>query len=320
MLNDKFRLISGTSNEELSNEIARYLNADLTPRTIKTFADGETYVQVNDAVRGCNVFIVQPTCFPANNNLMELLILIDACRRASAKEITAVIPYFGYARSDRKSAGRESIAAKLVANILTSSGADRVLSMDLHSAQLQGYFDIPCDNTYGAPTLARYIKSKYESVLNDIVVVSPDVGGVARARSFGKILNDAPLAIVDKRRPGHNIVESLTVIGDVKDRVAILVDDMIDTGGTISAAAKLLRERGAKKVLACATHPVFSHPAVERLSAPGVFEEVIVTNTLPVPVEKSFSNLQVLSISNVLGEGIMRIHQEISMSSMFEHK
>jgi len=318
MINDKFRLISGTSNEELAQEIAEYLNVDLTDRTIKSFADGETYVQVNSAVRGCNVFIVQPTCAPANNNLMELLILIDALRRASAKEITAVIPYFGYARSDRKAAGRESIAAKLVANLLTSAGADRVLSMDLHSAQLQGYFDIPCDNTYGSPSMAKYLRTKYEDQLDDVVVVSPDVGGVARARSFGKLLNNAPLAIVDKRRTGHNVAESLTVIGDVRGKIAILVDDMIDTAGTISGAAKLLKNCGARKVLACATHAVFSGPAVERLSEPGVFEEVVVTNTLPITPEKNFSNLQVLSISNVMGEAISRIHQEVSMSSMFK--
>jgi len=318
MTYDKFRLISGTANEELSEEIAEYLGVDLTDRTIKSFADGETYVQVNAAVRGCNVFIVQPTCSPANNNLMELLILIDALRRASAKEITAVIPYFGYARSDRKAAGRESISAKLVANLLTSSGVDRVLSMDLHSAQLQGYFDIPCDNTYGAPSMAKYLRAKYESELDDIVVVSPDVGGVARARSFGKLLNNAPLAIVDKRRTAHNVAESLTVIGDVEDKIAILVDDMIDTGGTISGAAKLLKQRGARRVLACATHAVFSGPAVNRLSAPGVFEEVLVTNTLPITERKNFSNLQVVSISNVLGEAISRIHHEVSMSSMFK--
>lgn len=315
---DKFRLIAGTANEQLSREIAEYLNVELTDRTIKSFADGETYAQVNAAVRGCNVFIVQPTCAPTNDHLMEILIMIDACRRASAKEITAVIPYFGYARSDRKAAGRESITAKLVANLLTSAGADRVLSMDLHSAQLQGYFDIPCDNTYGAPSMAKYLRTKYADELDDVVVVSPDVGGVARARSFGKLLNNAPLAIVDKRRSAHNVAESLTVIGDVENKIAILVDDMIDTGGTISGAAKLLKQKGARKVVACATHGVLSHPAVERISEPGVFEEVVITNTIPIPPEKNFSHLQVLSISNVMGEAISRIHEEVSMSSMFQ--
>ena len=245
---------------------------------------------------------------------MELLIMVDACRRASARQITAVVPYYGYARADRKTAGRESITAKLTANLLVTSGVDRVLAMDLHSAQIQGYFDIPCDHIYGSPVLVDYLSTQN---LGDIVVVSPDVGGVARARAFAKQMNDAPLAIIDKRRTGHNQAESLTVIGDVSGRTAILIDDMIDTGGTICAGARLLRQQGAKRVIACATHPVFSPPASERLSADGLFEQVVVTNSIPIQQERTFPQLQVLSVANMLGEAIWRIHEESSVSSMF---
>jgi ribose-phosphate pyrophosphokinase len=225
-----------------------------------------------------------------------------------------VIPYYGYARADRKTAGRESITAKLVANLLVTSGVDRVLAMDLHSSQIQGYFDIPCDHIYGSPVLVDYLGTRD---LGEVVVVSPDVGGVARARAFAKQMNDAPLAIIDKRRSGHNVAESLTVIGDVHGKTAILIDDMIDTAGTICQGAKLLRQRGAARVLACATHAVFSPPAVERLSIPGLFEEVVVTNSIPITLERRFPQLQVLSVANMLGEAIWRIHQESSVSSMF---
>jgi ribose-phosphate pyrophosphokinase len=244
---------------------------------------------------------------------MELLIMVDACRRASARQITAVIPYYGYARADRKTAGRESITAKLVANLITEAGASRILAMDLHSAQIQGYFDIPFDHVYGSPVLLDYLARKQ---LSDIVVVSPDVGGVARARAFAKKLNDAPLAIIDKRRQAHNVAEVMNVIGDVKGKTAVLVDDMIDTGGTICEGAKILRQEGARQVYACATHAVFSPPAIERLSS-GVLEEVIVTNTIPVPEENRFKQLTVLSVANLLGETIWRVHEDSSVSSMF---
>lgn len=297
----------------LAQEVARYLGMDLGPMVRKRFADGELYVQIQESIRGCDVYLIQPTCHPVNDNLMELLIMIDACRRASARQITAVIPYYGYARADRKTAGRESITAKLVANLITQAGAGRILAMDLHSAQIQGYFDIPFDHVYGSPVLLDYIASRE---LSDIVVVSPDVGGVARARAFAKKLNDAPLAIIDKRRQSHNVAEVLNVIGDVKGKTAVLVDDMIDTAGTICEGAKLLREEGARQVYACATHAVFSPPAVERLSS-GVFEEVIVTNTIPVPDSRRFDQLTVLSVANLLGETIWRIHEDSSVSSMF---
>lgn len=279
----------------------------------KRFADGELYVQIQESIRGCDVYIIQPTCYPVNDHLMELLIMVDACRRASARQITAVIPYYGYARADRKTAGRESITAKLAANLITQAGANRVLAMDLHSAQIQGYFDIPLDHVYGTPTAIDYIASKK---LEDLVVVSPDVGGVARARAFAKKLDDAPLAIIDKRRQAHNVAEVMNLIGDVKGKTAVLVDDMIDTAGTILEGAKLLRQEGARQVYACATHAVFSPPAVERLSS-GFLEEVIVTNTIPVPEEKRFSQLTMLSVANVIGETIWRIHEDSSVSSMF---
>lgn len=311
--NDRLRLFSGSANVPLAQEVARYLGIDLGPMVRKRFADGELYVQIQESIRGCDVYLIQPTCCPVNDRLMELLIMIDACRRASARQVTAVIPYYGYARADRKTAGRESITAKLVANLITEAGAGRILAMDLHSAQIQGYFDIPFDHVYGSPILLDYLKNKQ---LTDIVVVSPDVGGVARARAFAKKLNDAPLAIIDKRRQAHNVAEVMNVIGDVRGKTAVLVDDMIDTAGTICEGAKLLRREGARQVYACATHAVFSPPAIERLSS-GVLEEVIVTNTIPVPEDKRFPQLTVLSVANLLGETIWRIHEDSSVSSMF---
>jgi ribose-phosphate pyrophosphokinase len=279
----------------------------------KHFADGELYVQIQESIRGCDVYLIQPTCRPVNDNLMELLIMIDACRRASARQVTAVLPYYGYARADRKTAGRESITAKLAANLITQAGANRILAMDLHAAQIQGYFDIPMDHVYGSPTVVDYIASKQ---LEDLVVVSPDVGGVARARALAKRLNDAPLAIIDKRRQAHNIAEVMNVIGDVRGKTAVLVDDMIDTAGTILEGAKILRKEGARQVYACATHAVFSPPAVERLSS-GLLEEVIVTNTIPIAEEHRFPQLKILSVASVIGETIWRIHEENSVSSLF---
>ncbi len=310
---DRLRLFAGSANLPLAQEISRYLGIELGPMVRKNFADGEVYVQVQESIRGCDVYLIQPTCRPVNDHLTELLIMIDACRRASARQITAVMPYYGYARADRKTAGRESITAKLVANLIVQSGADRVIAMDLHSAQIQGYFDIPCDHVYGSPVLFDYLNEKK---LPDLVVVSPDVGGVARARSFAKKLNDAPLAIIDKRRQSHNVAEVMNVIGDVAGKTAVLVDDMIDTAGTIYEAAKLLRKGGARQVYACATHAIFSPPAIERLSS-GVFEEVIVTNSTPVQQENYFPQLRVLSVADLLGETIWRVHEDTSVSSMF---
>ncbi|WP_190273818.1 ribose-phosphate pyrophosphokinase [Crocosphaera watsonii] len=311
--NNRLSLFSGSSNIPLAQEVARYLGMDIGPLIRKRFADGELYIQIQESIRGCDVYLIQPCCNPVNDHFMELLIMIDACRRASARQITAVIPYYGYARADRKTAGRESITAKLVANLIVEAGANRVLAMDLHSAQIQGYFDIPFDHIYSTPVLLDYFATKD---LSDIVIVSPDVGGVARARAFAKKLDDAPLAIIDKRRQSHNVAEVMNVIGDVKGKTAVLVDDMIDTAGTITEGAKLLREEGARQVYACATHAVFSGPAIERLSS-GVLEEVIVTNTIPIPEEAHFPQLTVLSVANLLGEAIWRIHEDTSVSSLF---
>ncbi|KAE9613742.1 putative ribose-phosphate diphosphokinase [Lupinus albus] len=313
---NRLKLFSGTANPVLSQEIARYMALELGKISIKRFADGEIYVQLQESVRGCNVYLIQPTSAPANENLMELKIMIDACRRASAKNITAVIPYFGYARADRKTQGRESIAAKLVANLITKAGADRVLACDLHSGQSMGYFDIPVDHVHCQPVILDYLASKSINS-NDLVVVSPDVGGVARARAFAKKLSDAPLAIVDKRRQGHNVAEVMNLIGDVKGKVAVMVDDMIDTAGTIAKGAALLHEEGAREVYACCTHAVFSPPAIERLSS-GLFQEVIVTNTIPVAEKNYFPQLTVLTVANLLGETIWRIHDDSSVSSIFQ--
>ncbi|KNA21909.1 hypothetical protein SOVF_038960 [Spinacia oleracea] len=314
--NTRLKLFSGLANPALAKEVAWYMGLELGKVKIKRFADGEIYVQLEESVRGCDVFIIQPTSPPANENLMELLIMIDACRRASAKNITAVIPYFGYARADRKTQGRESIAAKLVANLITEAGANRVLACDLHSGQSMGYFDIPVDHVYCQPVILDYLASK-GIASSDLVVVSPDVGGVARARAFAKKLSDAPLAIVDKRRHAHNVAEVMNLIGDVKGKVAVMLDDMIDTAGTITKGAELLHEEGAREVYACCTHAVFSPPAIERLSS-GCFQEVIITNTLPVAEKNFFRQLTVLSTANLLGETIWRVHDDSSVSSIFQ--
>jgi len=310
----KLRVFSGSANPDLAAQIADYLGTGLNAIVRKRFADGEIYIQVQESIRGCDVFLVQPTCRPVNDHLMELMIMIDACRRASARQITAVIPYYGYSRADRKVSGRESITAKLAANLLTKAGADRILSVDLHSAQIQGYFDIPVDHVFGSPVIIDYLLQKR---LDDVVVVSPDIGGVARARAFAKRLNDAPLAIIDKRRPAHNQAEIMNIIGDVEGKTAVVIDDMIDTAGTIAECAKALRQGGARQVYACATHALFSSPATDRLFS-GLFEEVIVTDTIPVENKDHFKHLTILSVANLLGETICRIHQENSVSSLFQ--
>jgi ribose-phosphate pyrophosphokinase len=310
----KVKVFSGRAHLELAEEIATYLGTKLSPITIKNFSDGETYVKVEESVRGFDVFVVQPTCNPVNENLMELLVMIDALKRASANTITAIIPYYGYARQDRKTVGREAISAKLVADLIATAGATRVVAMDLHTGQLQGFFNILTDHLYATPVLYRYIKDKQ---LDNLVVVSPDAGGVERARVFAKKLN-CPIAIVDKRRAAHNVAEVYNVIGDVKGKNAILVDDIIDTAGTICAAAELLAKEGATRVYAMAAHPVFSGPAIDRL-AQSVFDEVIVTNSLPLRTEgKQVSKITQLSIAPLMGEAIRRIHDDMSVSEMFE--
>lgn len=309
----RMRVFSGSSNPSLATEIARYVGkSDCSAMLRKRFADGETYVRIEESVRGCNVFLIQATSNPTNDNLIELLLMVDACRRASAHQITAVVPYYGYARADRlvdpDRRRREALTSKLVANMLSTAGINRIVLLDIHSPQTCGFFDIPVDHVYASPALEDYIRRKE---LDDIVVVAPDVGGVARARAFAKGVDDAPLAIIDKRRDGHNVSTVLNLVGDVEGKTAILVDDMIDTAGTICEAARMLRKRGARQVFALATHAVFSGPAVERLSS-GAFEEVIVTNSIDIPEEKRFKQLRILSIADILGEQLWRVHEQSS--------
>jgi ribose-phosphate pyrophosphokinase len=311
-------VFSGRSNPQLAAEMAKCLGTELGSVIIKTFSDGESYVQIQENVRGRDVFIVQSTCHPVNQNLMELLLMVDALKRASAKSITAVMPYFGYARQDRKTQGREAISAKLVADLISTSGTTRVVAMDLHTGQLQGFFNILTDHLYATPVLLEYIARKLSSSnLPSPVIVSPDAGGVERARVFAKKLN-APIAIIDKRRSAHNVSEVYHIIGDVKNHTAILVDDMIDTAGTICAGAQLLKDHGAAHVLATAAHPVLSGPAVERI-AKSPIEEMIVTNSIPLSeAAQALPNLVQLSIAPLMAEAIGRIHDHQSVSEMFE--
>jgi ribose-phosphate pyrophosphokinase len=308
------KLFSGRSNTKLAQEIASYLGTTVGPMVIKNFADGEIYVQVKESVRGDDVFIIQPLCNPVNENLMELLIIIDAFKRASAKTITAVIPYYGYARQDRKTSGREAITAKLVADLLTTAGTDRVLAMDLHTGQIQGFFNILVDHIFATPILVDYIQ-KLGIPSEEMVAVSPDTGGVARTRHFAKDLS-CSLAIIDKRRDKHNEAIASHVIGDVKGKVCVMFDDIIDTAGSICEASKLLLKEGAKEVYVCAAHPVFSGPAVERIAASPI-KEVIVTNTIPLDMEKMPEKVKQLSVAPLLGEAISRIHDDESVSSLF---
>ena len=308
------KLFSGRSNPKLAQEIAEALGTSVGPMIIKDFADGEIYVQVKDSVRGDDVFIVQPLCKPVNQNLMELLIIIDAFKRASAKTITAVIPYYGYARQDRKTSGREAITAKLAADLLTTAGCSRVLAVDLHSGQIQGFFNILVDHIFATSILVKYIKS-LNLDMNECVAVSPDTGGVQRTRHFAKDLG-CPLAIIDKRRDKHNEAIANCVIGDVKGKNCLMFDDIIDTAGSITEAAKLLKKEGAKDIYVCAIHPVFSGPAVQRLTDAPI-KEVIVTNTIPLDTEKLPEKIKQLSVANLLGQAISRIHDDESISSLF---
>ena len=308
------KLFTGRSNPRLASEIAKYLGTSIAPMIVKNFADGEIYVQVQESIRGDDVFVIQPLCNPVNENLVELLIIIDAFKRASAKTITAVIPYYGYARQDRKTSGREAITAKLVADVLTTAGADRILAMDLHTGQSQGFFNILVDHIFATPVLVDYIKNLNLPV-SDIVAVSPDTGGVPRTRYFAKEIN-CSLAIIDKRRDRHNEAIASHVIGDVKDKICIMFDDIIDTAGTICEAARVLKENGAKDVYVCAAHPVFSGPALTRLeNAP--IKEIIVTNTIPLDIDNLPSKIKQLSVAPLLGEAISRIHDDESVSSLF---
>ncbi len=308
------KLFAGRSNPKLAEEIAQYLGTTVGPMVVKNFADGEIYVQVQESIRGDDVFIIQPVCNPVNENLMELLIMIDAFKRASAKSITAVIPYYGYARQDRKTTGREAITAKLVADLLTTAGADRILAMDLHTGQIQGFFNILVDHIYATSVIVDYIKT-LNIAKGDLVVVSPDMGGVARSRYLAKLLN-CPMAIIDKRRNKHNEATAVNIIGDISGKTCIMFDDIIDTAGTICGASQLLKEKGAKDVYVCATHPVFSGPALERLEKAPI-KEVVVTNT--IPLNKNFlpEKIKQLSVAPLLGEAISRIHDGESVTALF---
>lgn len=308
------RILSGTANPELAREVAEYMGLHLSPTKISPFSDGEIYVQVRESVRGLDCFVIQPTCTPVNENLMELLILLDALKRASAGRITVVIPYYGYGRQDRKAAGREAITAKLTADLLTTAGAQRVVALDLHAPQIMGFFNILVDHLYASPVLLEYLQ---EMNLKDVVVVSPDVGGVARTRAFAKKLDDAPIAIIDKRRSEHNVAEVMSVVGDVRGKTAVMVDDMVDTAGTLVKGAELLKKEGAKEVYACATHAVLSGPANDRIEASPI-KRLIVTNSIPLDKLKVSNRIVQLSVAKLLGEAIARIHDDCSVSEMFE--
>ena len=309
------KLLTGNSNKVLSKNIAKYLRSKLVNSSIRKFADGEIYVEINENIRGNSIFIIQSISSPANDNLMELFLCIDALKRSSAKNITAVIPYFGYARQDRKVVPRTSISAKLVSNLITKSGADRVVTVDLHAGQIQGFFDIPVDNLFATPIFARHVKKKIKS--KKIICVAPDVGGTERARALGKLLN-VGLAIVDKRRPKPGQSQVMNVIGDVKDKTCIIVDDIIDSGGTIINSAKALKERGAKEVYVYITHGVLSGEAVKKIKS-SVIKNLVITDTIDNGIKtKNVKNIEVLPISGLMGEAIKRISNSTSVSDLFK--
>ena len=311
------KLFAGNATPELAKKISERLYISLGDATVGRFSDGEIQVQINENVRGADVFIIQSTCAPTNDNLMELIVMVDALRRASAGRITAVVPYFGYARQDRRvRSARVPITAKVVADLLSTVGIDRLLTCDLHAEQIQGFFDVPVDNVFGSPVLLDDILKKTDLV--NPIVVSPDIGGVVRARAVAKLLNDTEMAIIDKRRPRANVSQVMHIIGDVADRDCILVDDMIDTGGTLCKAAEALKERGAKRVFAYATHAVFSGAATQHLASDAI-DEIVVTDTVPLsPEMKALGKVRVLTLSAMLAEAIRRISNEESISAMFE--
>jgi len=308
------KFFTGNAHKDLAREIAGYLDIPVGDATVTEFSDGEIMVQINENVRGTDVFVLQPTSMPVNRNLMELLLMVDALKRASAHRITAVIPYYGYARQDRKVQPRVPISAKLVADLITAAGINRILTMDLHAAQIQGFFNIPVDNLYASPVLLDHVQTMYS--FENLVIVSPDAGGVERARSFAKRLQ-CSIAIIDKRREAANISQIMNVIGDVENKDTIILDDMIDTGGTTIQAAEALKDKGAKRVVAACTHAVLSDNAIEKVNN-SVIEELIVTNTIPLDSKKErCKKLNVLSIAPLIGEAIKRIHEESSISSLF---
>lgn len=309
----RLKIFTGNANAALAEEIAHYLGVSVGAAKVTRFSDGEIQVKINESVRGADVFIIQPTCEPVNEHLMELLVMVDAVRRASARRITAVTPYYGYARQDRKARARDPITAKLVANLITASGARRVITMDLHAGQIQGFFDIPVDHLPGVPLLAQYFMQRK---VDNVVVVSPDLGGVQRARDLAERIG-APIAIIDKRRPEPNVAEIMNIIGDISGKNVIMIDDIIDTAGTITQAAAALKKWGAEDIYVCCTHPVLSGPAVERLASAPI-REVLVTNTIPLPDSKVMDKIKILSVAPLLGEAIIRIHEDLSVSKLFD--
>ena len=318
MLSDenKLRIFTGNANPDLAREIASYLGTTVGDSVVNRFNNGEIQVMINESVRGKDIFIVQPTCGPiVNDNVMELLIMADAFKRASANHITAVIPYYGYARQDRKARGREPITAKLMADLLETAGITRVVTIDLHAAQIQGFFNIPFDHMPGGPLLAEYIKEKK---LENMVVVSPDLGGVSRARGFAEILN-APMAIIDKRRPEPGVAEVMNLIGNVEGKNCILVDDMVDTAGSLTEGARALKKFGANEIYACCTHPILTDPALSRIAQSDI-TELVVTNTIPLAPSKKHPKIKVLSIAPILAETILRIYNDWSVSQLFDIK
>jgi ribose-phosphate pyrophosphokinase len=313
-MHDKIRIFTGNSNPALANKICECLHVPLGAARVRTFSDGEIMIEITENVRGRDVYVIQSTCAPTNNNLMELLIMTDALKRASAATITAVIPYYGYARQDRKAAPRTPITAKLVADLITTAGVDRVVTIDLHAGQIQGFFNIPVDNLYAAPVILDYLKNRFDG--EEVVMVSPDAGGTERARAFAKRLG-CTLAVIDKRRTGPNVAEVMHLIGDVRGKIAIILDDMIDTAGTLTQAAKALKENGAKAIYACATHGVLSGPAIERINNSDI-EEIVLTDTIPLgDKEQQTGKVRMLSVADLLAEAIRRIHEDESVSSLF---
>ena len=313
-MRDKIRVFTGNSNPALAQKICDCLSVPLGNARVRTFSDGEVLIEIGENVRGRDVYIIQSTCAPTNNNLMELLVMTDALKRASAATITAVIPYYGYARQDRKAAPRTPITAKLVADLITTAGVDRVVTVDLHAGQIQGFFNIPVDNLYAVPVILDYLKTRFKG--DQVVMVSPDAGGTERARAFAKRM-ECTLAVIDKRRTGPNVAEVMHLIGDVRDKIAIILDDMIDTAGTLTQAAKALKENGARSIYACATHGVLSGPAIERINNSDI-EEVVITDTIPLGDKgKDTTKIRMLSVAELLAEAIRRIHEDESVSSLF---
>jgi ribose-phosphate pyrophosphokinase len=311
--NQKLKVFTCNANPQLAKEVVEHLGIELGVSHVTRFSDGEVRIKLEESVRGCDVFVIQPTTAPANEHLMELLIMVDALKRASAGSINVVIPYYGYARQDRKARARDPITAKLIANLIQTAGANRVVTMDLHAGQIQGFFDIPVDHLYAEPILAEYFLSKK---LEDVVVVSPDMGGVTRARSMAERLG-APIAIIDKRRPEPNVAEVMNVIGNIDGKTAIMIDDIIDTAGTITHGANALVELGAREVYACCTHPVLSGPAIKRLND-SFLKEVVVTNTIAIAEDKQSPKIVSLSVARLIADAITRIHNQESISILFE--